>query len=41
MLYTVSFANVVDEVSTNVGEVEEDEGSDGEERRRKVITNPY
>lgn len=41
VLYTVSFANTVDEVGPNVGEVLEDEDSNDEERRMKVINDPY
>jgi hypothetical protein len=41
VLYTMSFAHDVDEVGTNVGEVDEDEGSDDEERMRTVINDPY
>jgi hypothetical protein len=42
MLYTVSFANVSDEVvCPNVGEGEEGENSGDEERTRKVLNDPY
>jgi hypothetical protein len=41
MFYMVSFANAIDEVDPNVGEVEEDEDSDEEERMRKVINDLY
>jgi hypothetical protein len=41
VLYTVSFAHDVDEVGTNVGEVEDDEGGDDEERRRTIINDPF
>lgn len=42
MLYTVSFANVGDEVvCPNVGEGEEGENSGDEERMMKVLNDPY
>jgi hypothetical protein len=41
VLYTVSFAHDDYKVCTNVGEVEEDEGSDDEERMRIFIDDPY
>jgi hypothetical protein len=42
MLYTVSFANVGDEVvCPNVGEGEEGENSGNEEMTRKVLNDPY
>jgi len=41
VLYTVSFAHDVDEVGTNIGEVEEDDSSDDEERMMTFINDPY
>jgi len=37
----VSFAHDVDEVGTNIGEVEEDDSSDDEERMMTFINDPY
>jgi hypothetical protein len=41
VLYKVSFAHDVDEVGTNIGEVEEDDSSDDEERMMTFINDPY
>ena len=41
VLYTLSFAHANAQVGANVGEVDEDECSDDEERMMNVINGPF
>jgi hypothetical protein len=41
VLYTVAFSNSVDESVPNVSEVKEGEDNGVEERRMKVVNDPY